>query len=171
MTNATQLPEGTWELDTNSSTVTVTVKKLGFITVAGDLSINSGTIQIDESGAVTAVSVSLDAASYDSSNAKRDEHVRSNDFLSAEGFPTIGFQSTSVSKSGDGYEASGSLTIKGEQSPIVLAVSEVNFDNQKGSFSAGAKVSRKTIGVDKMPGFVIGQNLLLSVSATAIRAS
>lgn len=171
MKTITQLPAGTWELDASSSTVTATVKKLGFITVAGTLDISHGAIEIDPEGTVTAVTVSLAAASYDSSNDKRDEHIRSEDFLGAPTHPSISFQSSTVKQRGGGYDASGVITIKGKQFPITLAVSDVAFDDARGSFSAEAEVNRKEIGLDKMPTFVIGQNLRLSISATAVRAA
>lgn len=170
LSQTTHLPAGTWQLDTNKSTVNVTVKKLGFITVSASLKVDSGTIQVDENGAVAAVDVALDASSYDSSNAKRDEHVLSDDFLAAASFPTISFNSKSVSPSSNGFSADGTITIKGKNSPVTLAVSDVNSSDASGSFTATADVDRRAIGIDKMPNFVIGQNLRIDIAAVATNA-
>lgn len=167
--SSTTLPTGTWTLD-SSSTVSVTVKKMGFITVVGTLDITSSSIEIDANNQITSVDVVVDAGSYNTSNAKRDTHVLSADFLDAETHKTISFRTGAVKPSSSGYQSTGALTIKGQTSPIEVSISDVKVSENSGSFSATATVDRKKIGIDKMPSFVIGQNLQLAVSARATLA-
>ena len=167
MTTTTLLPTGTWQLDTAATSVTATVKKLGMITVTSSLGLVSGTFEIDAEGQVSGVEIVADASSYSSGNAKRDTHVLSDDFLGAETHPEITFRADAVRPAGRGYEAKGTVTIKGQTSPIDLTISDVDVNDERGTFTATAAIDRTTIGLDKMPNFVIGRTLQLTVSATA----
>src|SRR5689334_5499655 len=63
------------------------------------------------------VAASIDAASIDSGLVRRDDVLRSADYLDAERFPTLDFQSTSIARQGDGYRMAGNLTIHGVSRP------------------------------------------------------
>lgn len=169
MSSSTALPTGTWQIDTAATTVTVTVKKMGFLTVPATLAVTSGEIVITDDQ-VTSVEITADAASYASKNPKRNEHVLGDDFLAAATHPSITLTSSDVSPSVGGYLCRGSVTIKGTSSPIEFAVSDVKVEGGAGSFTASTTVDRKAIGVDKMPTFVIGRNLEIDVAASVTKA-
>ncbi len=171
MTNPIALPTGTWQLDPAATTVTVSAKKMAMLDVAATLAVRSGIIEIDEHRQVASVRIVADAASYTSKNAKRNEHVVGKDFLDAESHPDISFQADTVTPRGDGYQGTGTATVKGKSSPMDVAVNDVSFNDAEGSFTVSAVVDRKAIGVDKMPTFVIGQNLELTVNARVERIS
>ena len=162
------LPTGTWRLDPSQTTVTVTAKKLGFFTVPATLAMSSGTIEIDADHQVTAVDVVADASSYTSKNAKRNEHVVSADFLDANNHPELRFRTGKVTRTATGYRADGSVAVKGQASPIDVDITEVDVDAGRGSFVATATIDRTAIGVDKLPSLVIGRELQLTVTATAL---
>ena len=165
------LPTGAWQLDPGQTAVTVTAKKMGMITVPATFDVVSSTIEIDADHQVTGVEVVVDAGSYKSSNAKRDQHIRSADFLDAENHSDLVFKADGVASTSNGYRADGSLTIKGRTFPVSIDIRELDFDSGRGSFRASAAVDRKAIGVGKLPSFVIGRSLELSVTATAAPAS
>jgi polyisoprenoid-binding protein YceI len=171
MAAPTELPAGTWQLDPSTSTVTVTVKKMGLLTVPATLVVTSGTVEIDDSHQVANVEIVADAASYASKNAKRNEHVLGADFLDAENHPTIGFRTSQVASESPGYTSSGTVTVKGQPSPIEITITDVDVSDAVGSFTATASVDRKTIGIDKMPTLVIGRSLQLAISAKARKNS
>lgn len=171
MTSTTALPTGTWQIDTAATTVTVTVKKLGVLTVPASLTVTSGTIEIDDDNNVTDVEIVADASSYASKNPKRNEHVVNDDFLDAATHPTITFRASAVATAPTGYSADGTVTVKGKTSPVSVAITGVSVQEAAGSFDAAATVDRKSIGVDKMPTFVIGRDLDITVSAVVNRAS
>jgi len=54
----------------------------------------------------------ISAASVDTDNEKRDEHLRSADFFDADKYPEMIFKSTKAVKTAEGYKAIGTLTIK-----------------------------------------------------------
>lgn len=167
----TILPTGTWTIDASATTVTVTVKKLGFLTVPATFDVTSGTIEIDDNNQISNVTISVDAASYASPNAKRNEHVRSDDFLAADTYPEITFSCSDVSSDGETYDATGTVTIKGKTTPANVTVSSVAFDETRGSFAASATVDRIALGIDKLPTFVIARDLDLAVEAVATRTA
>jgi len=165
--SAQTLPSGTWKLDPARTTITVTAKKLGLITVPGTLTMSAGTIEIDGDHQVVSVEVIADAASYTTGNTKRDEHVRSADFLDVDRHPSVAFRTGDVRPTLSGYRANGAVTVKGETFPLSVDISSVEFDARSSSFVATAIVDRNAIGVDKFPSFVIGRDLELTVTATA----
>lgn len=171
--NTRSLPSGTWTIDPSTTTVTLSATMLGFIKVPATLTVVSGTIEINDNHELTAVEVVADAASYSSNSRKRNEHVLGADFLDVEKHPHIVFTANSVEPSGSGYRANGSVTVKGQTFPLKLMVNSVDvgqIDAGRGSFQATAAIDRVGVGVDKMPAFVIGRTLQLTVSADATRS-
>ncbi len=166
----TTFPNGTWALDPSATTLEVTVKKLGFITVVGTLEIESGSIEIVD-GAVASVGVAAKSDSYSTGNPKRDEHVRSADFLDAGAHPAIEFSASGAEAKGASYRLAGTTKVKGASAPLSLDVSGLSVDGEQATFKAAGSVDRTAIGVDKLPGFVINNNLELSISATATLAT
>ena len=172
MSTTTELPTGVWQIDPAATTVTITVKKLGgLITVPATLDVTAGVVRIDEQHKVTDVTVTVDAGSYRSKNDKRNEHVVSKDFLDSENHPTITFEANSITVRNGGHHTTGTVTVKGRSTPIEVAISAVNVDGESGSFTATATTDRTALGVDKMPGFIVGQELTLEVAATAHRSA
>ena len=93
---------GPWVLDPEQSSVTFAVKHFwGLITVRGRFHGVSGHGEVSQSGAVCA-SISIDAASLDTGNRRRDDHLRSADFFDADTHPSVVIATTRVEpRSGD----------------------------------------------------------------------
>ena len=163
------LPTGTWKLDPSETTITVSVKKLGMFTVPATLQMTSGALEIDDNHQVVNVDIVADAASYASKSGKRNEHVVGSDFLDADAHPTLAFTASAVTPSTNGYRTSGSVTVKGQSSPVDVIIDNVEITDTQGSFTATATVDRMAVGVDKMPTMMIGRDLQIMVSANATR--
>lgn len=74
----------------------------------------AGSVSVDPGDPATArVSVTVDAASIDTDNTKRDNHLRSEDFFWAERYPTIVFESASAQPDAASVAVVGRLTIRG----------------------------------------------------------
>ena len=115
------LPTGTWSADPSHSTVGFTVKHLGIATVRGSFTKFEGTLQIDDDLASSTIHGTIEAASVDTADAKRDDHLRSPDFFDATQFPQLGFRSSAIRPvDEDTYEIDGELTIHGVTNPITL---------------------------------------------------
>ena len=113
----TRLPTGTWHVDPAHSRIEFAVKHLGIATIRGAFREFEGTLDLDEGRARGTVK----AASLDTYDENRDEHLRSPDFLAVVEHPELRFESTEIRPvDEDTSEIEGDLTIRGATNPIVL---------------------------------------------------
>ncbi len=111
-------------IDTKDSHASVEFKAthLGYSYVAGRFNTFEGTFSYDEADPASAsVSVTIDVASVDTNHAERDKHLKSGDFFDVGKFPTIAFNSTSVSEAADDRIAiTGDLDLHGVTQSVTL---------------------------------------------------
>lgn len=98
------------------------------------------------------VEITIQAASIDTANERRDNHLRSADFFEVEKYPTITFRSTKVVPKGKGlYEVSGDLTLHGVTRSITVSVRHTGFVNlgkqEKAGFELEIPINRKDFGI------------------------
>jgi polyisoprenoid-binding protein YceI len=109
---------GTWTLDPSRSTVGLRSKSMwGLVPVKGAFRTVSGTGTVAPGGAVTGT-ITVAAASVDTKNKKRDEHLRSADFFDSANHPDITVAVSGVTPSGDGVSVTGTLTVRGQARPL-----------------------------------------------------
>ncbi len=171
----------TWNLDTSHSEVTFAVRHMMISTVRGKFNKFSGTIDFNEADpAKSAVNVSIDAASIDTRDEKRDGHLKSGDFFDVEKFPALTFKSTRVEKVSDNSgRVYGDLTIRDVTRPVVL---EVEYAGQARSpwgttsagFSATTKINRKDFGLSwnvalETGGVLVGEDISIAIEAELVK--
>jgi hypothetical protein len=99
-----EIPEpGDWQLDPVHTTVEFIARHLMVSKVRGKFTGVEGNIHISDDPLGSWVEVRIDPASVESGDAKRDEHLRSPDFLDVERFPDITFRSTRLEGSSPGH--------------------------------------------------------------------
>jgi len=144
-----------WEFDAAHTGVHFKVRHLMVAHVRGDFEKFTGKIVYDESDITkSSADITIEAASINTRVAKRDEHLRSPDFLDVAKFPTITFKSKKVEKAGDGkLKMTGDLTIKGVTKEVVLdvegpapAIKDMQGNIRVGG-SAATKINRKDFGL------------------------
>ncbi len=165
---------GTYVIDPSHSTVEAVARHLVVSKVRGRFGSFSGTITVGETPADSAVEVSIEAASIDTNDEKRDEHLRSGDFLDAEAHPHLTFTSTAVDR---GWSVTGELTIRGESRPVVLDVDYLGtFANPWGqkvaAFSAKTTLNREEFGITwnaplEAGGVLVGKELKIELEIQA----
>lgn len=70
------------------------------------------------------IDATIDVNSIDTGNERRDSHLRTDDFFSAEKFPTMKFRSTSFEKVNDhSYKIKGLLTIRDTTKEVTIDAS------------------------------------------------
>lgn len=114
-----------YEIDTAHSMVIFRAKHNGVTYNYGRFNEFTGMILIDPDGIDSMVTFEVKAASIDTGNEKRDQHLRSSDFFSAKQFPVITFKSTKVSaKEGeaDMLEVTGDLELHGVKKSMTIDV-------------------------------------------------
>ena len=121
VTTSTPIPTGSWNLDPAHSKVGFAVKHLGIATVRGEFTQFTGTLEIGPSLADSKAYGTVKAASVDTNEPQRDDHLRSPDFFDAERYPEIAFESTRIRALDDEtFEITGNLTMHGVIGEIVL---------------------------------------------------
>src|SRR5690606_40456982 len=113
-----------WKIDPTHTLVEFAVRHLMISTVKGRFAEVEGTITADPDDLSSAsAEVEIGAASIDTRDQQRDDHLRSADFFDAEKFPKLVFKSRKMTpKGGDKYELEGDLTIRDVTRPITLDV-------------------------------------------------
>ncbi len=144
----------TWTIDPAHSSVTFLAKHMMVTTVRGSMKIADFDLNFDpEDLEHSSVRVSLDAASIDTGQEARDQHLRSADFLQADEYPTIDFRSRKIEADGDEYRIHGELTIRGETRPVVLeaeyagVMPDFQGGGRRAAFSAETKINREDFGL------------------------
>jgi len=171
---------GTWNIDPAHTHTSFTVRHLVISNVRGEFRKTSGVITLDDGDiAKSRVEATIEVASLDTREPKRDEDVRSAAFLDAAKYPTLTFRSTKVEKAGDKLKVTGDLTLHGVTKPVTLDVAVTPaikdpWGNQRRGFSASGKVNRKEFGVawSKMveAGPVVGDEVTIEIEAEAVQA-
>jgi polyisoprenoid-binding protein YceI len=112
-------------------------------------------IEIDEDDPdASRVDVQIDAASLDTQEQPRDEHLKSDDFLAVRKHPHIVFAGRKVERKGrDRYALTGDLTIVGISRSVTLDVVYAGktrdpWGDERAGFSARATVNRKDWGLN-----------------------
>jgi len=114
----------TWELDPAHSAASFSVRHLMVSQVRGHFENMTGTVELDEKNpAESTIEISIDAASINTRNDKRDEHLRSADFFDAAKHPKITFKSTRIARAGKGkFKVTGDLSMRGTTKAVTLVV-------------------------------------------------
>lgn len=171
---------GTYEFDTAHTSITFKIRHL-FTKVPGRFDTFSGSVRFDPAKpAVTQVTVEIDAASIDTDNPKRDEHLRSPDFFDAAKFPKITFQSTAVKLVDPAHATlTGDLTMRGVTKPVTLDVELLGSGpNGRGGmlvgFAAAGKLDRMDYGVAwnravEGGGALLGDEVEIGISVEAVK--
>lgn len=152
------------------------INHLGFSTMHGRFGKTEGKLTIDWANNTGTVDIVIDAASIDTGMKKRDDHLRSPDFLNAAEFPEITYKSTKVKINDDKTaRVDGNLTIMGVTRPVTLEVESINCGEhpmQKGThvcgFDAEGEIKRSDFGITyALP--AVGDEMELKIQVEATR--
>ena len=174
------LPEaGIWDIDASHSTVGFSVKHLGIARTRGRFGAFSGVAEVAERPEDSHVEVVIDAASVDTRDEKRDEHLRSDDFFAAADHPRLRFVSTGVRVAGDGWTLDGNLTIRGVTRPVSLDVTYEGlasdpWGGSRAGFTARTEVDREDWGLTwtaalETGGFLVGKKVTIELEVELVK--
>lgn len=174
------LAPGEWVLDTSHSSVEFVARHLVVAKVRGRFANFSGAIHIAENLEDSWAEASIAADSIDTRDPKRDEHLRSPDFLDVANFPELTFRGREVRHvEGSRWEVTGDLTIRGVTRPVTLDV-DFNgtvvdpYGNEKAVFSASTTINREDFGLTwnvalETGGVVVGKDVRIELEVEAVR--
>jgi len=167
---------GTWQIDPNHTAAQFSVRHLGVSTVRGAFTKVSGSAKMDPADpSKDSLTATIEATSVDTRVEMRDNDLRSPNFLDAQKFPTITFQSKQVKSAGNGkLQITGDLTIHGVTKEVVLDVDGPSaaikdpWGNQRIGASASTRIKRQDFGITYLPG-VVGDDITITIDAELIQ--
>jgi polyisoprenoid-binding protein YceI len=171
-----------WQLDAAHTQVGFEVKHMMFAKVRGRFTDVQGTRVVGPEGddAESRASVVIRAASIDTGQTQRDEHLRSPDFFDAERFPELTFESRSVVRDGEELTIAGVLTIRDVTREVELSVVETGrgidpWGNERVGFTATATIDRRDFGLTwnqalEAGGVLVGNEVRITIEVQATRA-
>ena len=169
-----------WNVDASHTRVGFSVKHLVISDVKGEFAKASGKAVIDDADlAKSSVEMTIEAASVDTRDQKRDAHLKSVDFFDVTKYPTITFKSTKVVPGKDGeLTITGDLTMRGVTKPVTLegTISKAITDpwglSRRGASFTG-KIDRKDWGVSWSKvtdvGAVVGDEVKLDIQTEIVK--
>ena len=165
-----------WYADPAHTDVSFSAKHMMIATVKGRFTKVEASLELDERDFTNStVEARVDSTSLYTGVDYRDNHLRSADFILAEQYPHITFQSTRIERtSEDQYNVHGDLTIRGVSKPVVL---DATFEGRGFAatdgkehlgFSARATVNRKDWGLNwnvalETGGVLVGEQVKIAI--------
>lgn len=177
-TTATATALKAYQIDRGHSEATFQVRHL-ITKVRGRFAEFDGTITFAPDNAdASSVVFSIQTKSIDTSQAQRDEHLRSADFFDVEKFPLLTFTSARVvARGADHYDVTGDLTIRDVTKSITLPVTYLGgakdpWGADKVAFETEITINRKDFGLNwnaalETGGFLVGDDVKVSLSIQA----
>jgi len=176
---AAAAPPAVYKIDPDHSGVGFSIRH--FVSnVPGRFRDFDGSIHYDKlNPAASSVELTVRAASIDTGNGDRDEHLRSADFFEVQKFPTITFTSTEVkAREANVLEVTGDLTMHGATRPVTIPVRILGTvktpNGEKAGFEAIFTLNRKDFGISwnrvlDASGAVLGDEVKITIEVEASR--
>lgn len=169
----------TYQIDPAHTQIHFTIPHLMVFKVRGNFNEFAGTVEADPaSNALSSTQATVQMASIDTRNKKRDDHLRSADFFDVANYPEMTFVSKKVAGSGSDITVVGDLTIKGNTREVTLkggflGAATDPWGNQRAGFEATGKINRKDFGLTwnkalETGGVVVGEEVEIGLEVEAI---
>jgi len=172
----------TYQLDADHSSIQFKIRHLTVSNVTGTFNKFKGSASMEgEDPSTLKAEVTIEATSVDTGNQKRDEHLRTADFLEAAKYPTITFISKKVMKGDPGkLKLIGDLTLHGVTREITVDLEgpTPEIKDPWGNFRRGttgtAKIDRRDFGITwnkalDTGGLVVGNEVGIYVEVEWVR--
>ena len=162
----------TWQLDPAHSNAQFSVRHLGISNVQGEFTKVTGTVQLDDQDiSKSTVNATIDVASLDTRVQQRDNDLKSDHFFDLAKYPTITFQSTKITKTGDGSsKMTGNLTIHGVTKEVTFDVTGptkvIQAMGTRRGASATTKINRQDFGIVYMSNTLPGGDQMIGDTVT-----
>lgn len=151
------LSPGAWaaeyKVDLSHAFIQFEISHLGFSTLVGRFNDFEGGFTWDKANPASAsIEVRVNTASIDSNWAERDKHLRGDEFLDVEQYPTAVFKSTKYHGDASGGRMDGTLTLHGVTKPVTLDVKVIGegddpWGGYRAGFAAKTSINRGDFGI------------------------
>jgi polyisoprenoid-binding protein YceI len=167
---------GTFKADPVHSEIAFSVRQLGVSKVRGRFTSYGVMIITGEDPLSSSVTATIDLASVDTGNKRRDNHLRSVDYFEVDKYATMTYRSTNIRQTDGGWVIDGELTLRAvtQQVPLAVVVKGFGPDPRRGTrvgFAATAQINRRDFGIDiamSRGGAVISDKVSISLDIEAV---
>ncbi len=171
-----------WSVDSSHASLAFSVKHMGLFTVRGQMKKVSGLAETDDSGQLSRIEATIEAASIETGEPQRDAHLRSPDFLDAERHPHLIFRSTRIEPLGQRrYRIHGDFTIRDVTRPVSFEVEVTEpirdpWGNLRAGVTGRGVLNRKDWGLTwnqvlEFGALLVGEEVSFTIDAEAVAAS
>lgn len=163
-----------WDVDPTHSALQFSVRHLGISNVRGDFTTVSGSAMIDDDDlSNSSVMATVDLTSVDTRISRRDDDLKSPNFFDIAKYPTMTFQSTKITKTGEGTaKMTGNLTLHGVTKEVTFDVSgptpPVNQMGVRRGAEATGTINRKDFGITADP-VVVGDDIKVTIDVELVK--
>lgn len=170
-----------YEIDAAHSSVGFKVKHLSISNVIGNFGTFEGAFEFDVANvSASSVKAVIDVASINTSQAKRDAHLRDADFFDVSKFPKMSFVSKRIEVvDADDFKIHGDLTIRNVTKPVVLdahyAGTAIGMQGEeRNAFDAKVVINRKDFGLTwskvlETGAIVVGDDVTIDIHVEGVR--
>lgn len=170
---------GTYVIDPSHSQVGFVARHAMVTKVRGVFEEYEGKAAVEGDLANAQIEVTIQAASINTRNEDRDNHLRTNDFLEVQTHPTITFRSTGAEVDGDVLNVTGDLTIKNTTRQVTVpfefgGAAQDPFGNDRIGFEGSLAINRQDYGVNfsaalETGGVLVSDKITLELEISAIK--
>ena len=170
-----------WNIDPAHAQITFSARHMMIMNVSGRFENFEGSVEFDEQNPTnSSVDVNIEAASLNTNEAQRDEHLKSPDFLQVEEYPYITFKSKRVEKIDDSHgRIIGDLTIRDVTNEVVLETEYLGqaqspWGTTSAGFNAHTKINRKDFGLTwnvalETGGVLVGDEVSINIELELVK--
>lgn len=170
-----------WQTDPGHSSIEFSVRHMMLAKVRGRFEQFQITLHADEANVTNStVDVQIEAASIQTRDENRDNHLRTSDFLDVANYPYITFKSSRLERINDDHaKLYGDLTIHDVSRPVVLDVeyhgqAQSPWGTTSAGFSASTKISRKDWGLTwnvalETGGVLVGDEITITIELELVK--
>ena len=168
------------KLDLSHSNVGFSIKHLMISNVKGNFKTYEAAIDFDyKTKSFNTFNATVDIASVNTQNEKRDKHLRSEDFFQANMYPKMTFKMAEYKKMSDNHGVmTGELKIKNIKKVIQFDVEDLGVikdfkGNNRVGFTLVSKINRADFGLTwnkalEFGGFAVGEKVKITIDVEAI---
>lgn len=175
--------QSTWTIDVSHSDVSFNVSHLVVSEVTGKFKKFDGELKAKSDDFTDAeIAFTIDAASINTEDEKRDGHLKSPDFFDVAKYPTIMFKSKSFKKvDGNKYKLVGDLTMHGVTKSVELDVAfkgtaKSPWGQTVGAFKLSGAINRVDFGLTwnktlDNGGLLVGETVNITANIEVVKKS
>jgi polyisoprenoid-binding protein YceI len=164
MTTLTAVAAGTWTADLAHTRAAFAARHLFGQTAHGTITVTTGTIEVSADGQPQRLHATLDPASIDTGNARRDADLRGKRFLAVDAHPLMEVTADRIEVTAGGWRTEAVLRVHGCEAPLRIdATLEGLATVPRLRVTATARLDLHDAGI-KVPGFMVRRFVAVTIS-------